>query len=107
VATPRHPEQFIDGQIILDALLAHPEARAEYERLLPRERLINQVIAARIRREWTQADLARALGVSRPVVSRFESGDVDPRWSTIVKIFTVLEIPLVAGAGSTSTQLAG
>jgi DNA-binding XRE family transcriptional regulator len=88
-------------------LLDHPEARAEYERRQPRERLINQIIAARIKRGWSQADLARALGISRPVVSRLESGDTDPKWSTIIKVFTLLEIPVTLGSGKTSERLAG
>ena len=107
MATPRNTERFIDGDAALDMLVDDPEARAEYERLEARERLINQVIAARIKRGWSQGDLARALGVSRPVVSRLESGDNDPRWSTIVKVFTLLEIPLTAGTGTTSERLAG
>lgn len=107
MAVPRDSEKFISGEKAMDILLEEPAARAEYERLAPRERLINQIIAARIRRGWSQADLARELGVSRPVVSRLESGDNDPRWSTIVKVFTLLEIPLTAGTGKGSERLAG
>lgn len=107
MAVPRNRENFINGDDALDMLLDDPAARAEYERLAPRERLINQIIAARLKRGWSQGDLARALGVSRPVVSRLESGDNDPRWSTIVKVFTLLEIPLTAGTGKSSERLAG
>lgn len=107
MARPRHPEQYIDGDVALDMLTSDPEAAAEYARLAARERPINQIIAARIRRGWSQGDLARALGVSRPVVSRLESGDNDPRWSTIVKVFTLLEIPLTAGVGRNAERLAG
>lgn len=107
MTTPKRTGRFVDGARALDALTADPRARDEYERTGARERLINRIIAARIARGWSQADLACALGVSRPVVSRLESGDVDPRWSTIVKVFTALEITLVAGAGGSSERLAG
>jgi DNA-binding XRE family transcriptional regulator len=90
-----------------ELLLDDPGARAEYERRQPRERLINQIIAARIRRGWSQGELARVLGVSRPVISRLESGDVDPKWSTIVKVYTALEIPITLGSGDGAEQLAG
>ncbi|MCW2959892.1 MAG: putative Xre family binding protein [Thermoleophilia bacterium] len=97
----------ISHEDAMKLVLADPAVRAEYDRLEHRERLINQVIGARLARGWSQADLARALGVQRPVVSRFESGDVDPRWSTVVRVFTALEIPLTAGTGADSSLLAG
>ena len=107
MAVPRDADRFVDGKALVDMLVADPEARAEYERLQPREAVIRPVLAARVARGWSQADLARALGVSRPVVSRFESGDVDPRWSTIVKFYTQLGIPLTAGTGKNASRIAG
>jgi predicted transcriptional regulator len=35
----------------------------------------------------TQNELARLAGVSQPLIARIESGDVDPRLSTLTKIF--------------------
>jgi len=57
MAVPRNTENFIDGEQAKSLLLAHPDALAEYERLEHRERLINQIIAARISRGWSQGDL--------------------------------------------------
>ncbi len=37
----------------------------------------------------TQAELAKKAGVSQPLIARIESGDVDPRLSTIRKILEV------------------
>lgn len=107
MAISTHSERYADGKRLLDLLIAHPIARAEYERLQPREAVIRPVLAARVARGWSQADLARALGVSRPVVSRFESGDVDPRWSTIVRFYAALGIPLTAGTGKRASRLVG
>jgi predicted transcriptional regulator len=39
----------------------------------------------------TQSDLAKRAGVSQPLIARIESGDVDPRLSTLRKIFDVFE----------------
>ncbi|MEZ5333916.1 MAG: CBS domain-containing protein [Methanolobus sp.] len=37
----------------------------------------------------TQSDLAKRAGVSQPLIARIESGDVDPRLSTLKKIIDV------------------
>ena len=39
----------------------------------------------------TQSDLAKRAGVSRPLIARIESGDVDPRLSTVRKILDAFE----------------
>jgi predicted transcriptional regulator len=39
----------------------------------------------------TQSDLAKSAGVSQPLIARIESGDVDPRLSTLRKIIEVFE----------------
>ena len=39
----------------------------------------------------TQAELASRAGVSQPLIARIESGDVDPRLSTLNKIFNVFD----------------
>ncbi|MDY9926982.1 CBS domain-containing protein [Methanosarcina sp.] len=39
----------------------------------------------------TQSDLAKRAGVSQPLIARIESGDVDPRLSTVRKILDAFE----------------
>lgn len=39
----------------------------------------------------TQNELARRAGVSQPLIARIEAGDVDPRLSTLQKIFAAFE----------------
>jgi predicted transcriptional regulator len=39
----------------------------------------------------TQSDLAKRAGVSQPLIARIESGDVDPRLSTVKKILDAFE----------------
>ena len=38
----------------------------------------------------TQKKLAELVGVSQPLIARIESGDVDPKFSLIKRIFDVL-----------------
>jgi predicted transcriptional regulator len=45
----------------------------------------------RIKLGLTQSELAGRAGVSQPLIARIESGDVDPRLSTIKSIITALE----------------
>ena len=44
----------------------------------------------RLRLGLTQAAVARAAGVSQPLVARIERGNVDPRWSTLKSIVDAL-----------------
>lgn len=46
--------------------------------------------AQRTRLGLTQAAVARAAGVSQPLVARIERGSVDPRWSTLKAIVDAL-----------------
>ncbi len=45
----------------------------------------------RLELDLTQHDLASRAGVSQPLIARIESGDVDPRLSTIRKIFNAFD----------------
>ena len=65
------------------AVDASPEATAEYERLGPRYEIISSIIRARKAAGLTQAELAERMQVSRPVVSRLESGEHEPRFHMI------------------------
>lgn len=39
----------------------------------------------------TQNELAKLAGVSQPLIARIEAGDVDPRLSTLTKIFDAFD----------------
>jgi predicted transcriptional regulator len=45
----------------------------------------------RIALHLTQNELAKRAGVSQPLIARIEAGDVDPRLSTLQKIFAAFE----------------
>jgi len=46
----------------------------------------------RLALHMTQNELAKRAGVSQPLIARIESGNVDPRLSTLKKIFTAFEL---------------
>ena len=92
------PADSLSHDQALDELLDTPGARAEYDRLEPRYRLISAIIAARKKRGWTQRDLARAANMSQPVIARLESGDRDPQLSTLVAVARALGLSIRLGA---------
>ena len=59
-----------------------------------RKNVIEQYVKFRKDRNLTQEELAGITGVSRPSISRFESGDYNPTLDMMVKIAEGLELNL-------------
>ena len=57
-----------------------------------RKNVIEQYIKFRKDRKLTQEELAGIIGVSRPSISRFESGEYNPTLDMMVKIAEGLEL---------------
>jgi transcriptional regulator with XRE-family HTH domain len=73
----------------------HPEVQAEYDRLGPRYAVIDALIAARLREQITQSELAARMGVRQPVVARLESGENSPKIDTLAEAAEALGCELV------------
>ena len=58
--------------------------------------LIDSLVATRKARHMTQAQLAERAGLSRMAVQRTETGDVDPRYSTLAEMSRVLGMQMMA-----------
>lgn len=58
--------------------------------------LIQSLVATRKAIKMTQADLAEQAGLSRMAVQRTETGDVDPRYSTVAEMARVLGLQMLA-----------
>ena len=58
--------------------------------------LIQSLVATRKASKMTQADLAEQAGLSRMAVQRTETGDVDPRYSTVAEMARVLGLQMLA-----------
>ena len=54
----------------------------------------NRLKVLRAERDWTQARLAEALGVSRQAVNAVETGKFDPSLPLAFKISRVFELPI-------------
>ncbi|MBN8552037.1 MAG: helix-turn-helix transcriptional regulator [Caulobacterales bacterium] len=56
----------------------------------------NRLKVLRAERDWSQADLAAALGVSRQTVNALETGRYDPSLPLAFKISRTFELPIEA-----------
>lgn len=54
----------------------------------------NRLKELRQRQQWSQAELARTLGVSRQAVNGFESGKFDPSLEMACKIANLLNVAI-------------
>jgi len=57
--------------------------------------LKNQLVEARQRKGWSQAELGSRLGLPQPHISAIESGKVTPRLRTLVDLVRVLDYDLL------------
>ena len=57
-----------------ERLLKNSKVRKEYERLGPEFHLAQSLIKARLKKGWTQAELARRVGTQQPNIARLEGG---------------------------------
>lgn len=56
----------------------------------------NQLKVLRAQRDWTQADLAQRLGVSRQTINVIEKGHYDPSLPLAFKIARLFDLPIEA-----------
>lgn len=54
----------------------------------------NRLKVLRAERDWTQADLAQALDVSRQTVNAIEKGKFDPSLPLAFKVARLFELPI-------------
>jgi transcriptional regulator with XRE-family HTH domain len=74
-----------------------PAYRAEFERLLPFERIARMVIEMRTARGWTQHELAQRMGTSHSVISRIESGRHQTSVETLKRLAAAFDTHVVVG----------
>ncbi len=68
--------------------------KSEYEALGPEYEVVKTIINQRIKRGWSQTELANAIGSRQPVISRLERGEGNPSLSTLQKIANALDLSL-------------
>jgi transcriptional regulator with XRE-family HTH domain len=62
-------------------MLEDPEVKAEYDALEPEFELLDELLKARDEAGFTQEDVAKRMGTSRPAVARIEAGGGSKRHS--------------------------
>ena len=75
-------------------VLKNPIVKSEYEALGPEYEVIKTIIRQRIKRGWSQTDLAEAIGSRQPVISRLEQGEGNPSLQTLQRIAKALDLSL-------------
>ncbi len=68
--------------------------KAEYKALEPEFELVKTIIRQRIKRGWSQTDLADAIGSKQPVISRLERGEGNPSLHTLQRIAEAFDLDL-------------
>ena len=81
-----------DMDFIFD--LEGTEISIEMQQKEIRKEVIEQYVACRKGRKMTQDELARRTGISRPNISRFESGNYNPSLEMMVRIAYALDMKL-------------
>lgn len=74
--------------------LKDPAVKTAYDDLGPEYEVIKAIIKQRIKRGWSQTDLAEAIGSRQPVISRLERGEGNPSLLTLRKIAEALDLSL-------------
>jgi transcriptional regulator with XRE-family HTH domain len=57
--------------------------------------LRNQIKQARAKRSWSQRQLGVAVGLPQPHISAIESGEIVPRFDTLLDLVRVLDLDLL------------
>lgn len=66
--------------------LKDPEFKKAYDALGPQFELASQIIGARVKKGWSQAQLAAKLGTKQSAIARAESVDYNPSIAFLRKI---------------------
>lgn len=76
-------------------LLSDPKVKKEYDKLQPRYTLISQLIKARIRKGFTQKELAEKIGTKQSAIARVESGTANISLAFLEKLTQALGSQLI------------
>lgn len=72
------------------------------------ETVAKNLVAARVSLRMSQEDLARQSGLSRTTVVQIESGEADPRLSTLAKMANTVQVsPILLLVGAREMELIG
>ncbi|MEX0616475.1 MAG: helix-turn-helix transcriptional regulator [Candidatus Woykebacteria bacterium] len=67
-------------------LLKNKNISKEYEKLTPHYQLVSQLIEARLKKGFTQEQLAKKVGTKQSAIARLESGNSNPSLEFLEKV---------------------
>lgn len=79
-----------DWKQLKSELLQNKAVKKEYDRLTPRYKAISELISARIKKGFTQKELAQKIGTKQSAIARFETGNVNPSIGFLEKMAGVM-----------------
>ena len=79
-----------DWKDVREELLSDPATRREYDKLAPRYAIISELIAARLEKGMTQAQIAKKIGTKQSSIARLEAGNVNLSLDYLEKIAVAL-----------------
>lgn len=79
-----------DWKQLKSELLQNKAVKKEYDRLTPRYEAISELISARIKKGFTQKELAQKIGTKQSAIARFETGNVNPSLGFLEKMAGVM-----------------
>ena len=81
-------------KVFKNKLLKDTAIRKHYDQLGPEFAVIELLIEKRMKRGFTQADLARKLGTKQSAIARFESGSYNPTLTFLSRVAGALDAHL-------------
>lgn len=84
--------KLISAESLHKKWMKDPDYKREYERLAPEFEIARQIIGARIRKNITQAELAKRMGTGQAVISRLETATAKPSLSLIQRLADALNL---------------
>lgn len=76
------------------SVLKKRAVKAEYKALAQEYELVKTIIRRRLKRGWSQTQLAEAVGSRQPVISRLERGEGNPSLQTLQRVAEALDLSL-------------
>jgi transcriptional regulator with XRE-family HTH domain len=97
---------------VLEEQLQDPDFRARWERYAPARAMADALIRYRIEHQLSQSQLAKLIGVKPPTVARWETGEHNPTWETLLLLAQKLGIstsltvePTAASSGTVAEEI--
>ena len=75
-----------DFEEFMEQEMKNPDFKAAYEAMEPERQLIAAMIAARRGQGVTQKELSKRTGIPQADISRFENGNSNPTYATLVRL---------------------